>query len=168
MAGKKPLKPIEFARQYFLLRNGEKAAIKAGYSPKAAKQQASRLLTKANVQKELARLQSLSEAKTLITKQRVLEEHARIAFSDPADVMSWSESGIDLIPSVDLPKEKRAIIKSLSQNVTGTGMSMKVEMHSKADALKEIAKLSGYYPETGTGEGVTVIRINNHAKEVRK
>ena len=147
------------------LRSGQAAAIEAGYAEKSARVTASKLLTKTNIQEELSRLEAKVETKAVISKQRVLDELALIGFSDPNDVMNWNESGIDLKPSSDLTREKRAIIKSLSQNVTGTGMSMKVELHGKVDALKEIAKLQGYYPESGTGEAVTIVRIHNAAKE---
>lgn len=43
-------KQIRFVQEYLVDSNGTKAAIRAGYSPKAANQQASRLLTKANIQ----------------------------------------------------------------------------------------------------------------------
>jgi phage terminase small subunit len=44
-----------FAREYLVDYNGQAAAIRVGYSPRSAKVTASRMLTQANVQKELAR-----------------------------------------------------------------------------------------------------------------
>lgn len=135
-----------FCREYIICKEGNAAAIKAGYAKNSARITASKLLTKPNIKEEIARLEAKVETKAIITKERVLDELALIGFSDPNDVMNWNESGIDLKPSDTLPREKRAIVKSLSQNVTGTGMSMKVELHGKVDALKEIARLQGYYP----------------------
>jgi len=42
-------KQVNFCKWYVVTRNGTQAAIKAGYSAKAAKETASRLLTKVNV-----------------------------------------------------------------------------------------------------------------------
>ena len=46
----------EFCNAYVLLGNGAKAAFRAGYSPHAARQQAARLLTNANILERIAEL----------------------------------------------------------------------------------------------------------------
>jgi len=54
----KPLTPKEqmFVKEYLIDLNATKAAIRAGYSAKTARQIASRLLSKVNIQEEIARL----------------------------------------------------------------------------------------------------------------
>lgn len=135
-----------FARAYVKLRQGKAAAIEAGYPARSAEVKASQLIRIVKVRAEIERLEGLIEEKTLITKEKLIDEWARIAFADPADVMSWTESGIDMIPSDKLEATKRRLIKSLSHHTTAVGDSFKVEMVDRDSAKKEIAKLMGYYP----------------------
>lgn len=58
---------------------GTKAAINAGYSPKTARAQASTLLTKQNIQTEIARLRSLVEKKALWTLEQTVQKAIDIA-----------------------------------------------------------------------------------------
>lgn len=135
-----------FVLAYVELKEGKSAAIKAGYSAKTAESKASQLLRIVKVKAEIDRLMGKLEEKVLITKERIIQRHIDIAFSDPSDVMTWTESGIDMIPSRDLNKQKRGLIKSLSHTTTATGESFKCEMQSQQESLKELAKLMGYYP----------------------
>lgn len=155
--GKLSPKEKAFALAYVELKEGTNAAIKAGYAKNSAGVTASKLLKKAKVMVEVNRLTNKLEERSIVTRERIERELELIAFSDPADVMSWNESGIDLIPSVDLKRDKRAIIESLSHTVTGTGMSMKIKLCGKIDALKELSKLKGLYPDEGTGEAVKLV-----------
>lgn len=67
--------------------NGKRAAIAAGFSPKAAAQQASRLLTDANVSQLVrSRSQKLAE-KMELTTERTLREVARLAYFDPRKLL---------------------------------------------------------------------------------
>ena len=61
-----------FAREYHLSGNGYEAAVKAGFAEKSARQQASRLLTYANVNAELARLEAEAAARYNITLDGLL------------------------------------------------------------------------------------------------
>lgn len=70
----------KFAREYVVDYNGTQAAIRAGYSPKSAKTQASRLLTFDNVlarvrelQAETAKRQAISEDKVILALWNVYE-----------------------------------------------------------------------------------------------
>lgn len=62
-----------FCEAYLKEPNGTKAAIKAGYKKTTARFQAARLLTKANVKAELARLRAVREAKTTTDAAFVIE-----------------------------------------------------------------------------------------------
>ena len=54
-------KQTRFVREYAVDCNGAAAAVRAGYSPRSAKVTASRLLTKANVQRALRQIQQAVE-----------------------------------------------------------------------------------------------------------
>lgn len=73
----------EFVRQYLVDLNGTQAAIRAGYSPHTAQEQASRLLSNVKVQEAVAKAKAERAERTQITADRVLQEVARLAFADP-------------------------------------------------------------------------------------
>lgn len=62
--------------------NATQAAIRSGYSEKTAPEQGSRLLTNVNVQAYVQEKQAIVAEENNITIKRVLEEYAKIAFSD--------------------------------------------------------------------------------------
>lgn len=76
-----------FIAEYKVDRNGKRAAIAAGYSPKTAAAQASRLLTDVNVRAEVdshrADVIAKVQQETGITLERTLREIARIGYFDP-------------------------------------------------------------------------------------
>lgn len=76
-------KQLQFCREYILDLNGTQAAIRAGYSERAARQIATENLSKPSIQAEIARLRAGREQRLEITAERVLEELAYLAFADP-------------------------------------------------------------------------------------
>lgn len=148
-------KKERFATVVFETFDTRKAAIAIGVkSGPGMSVTISRLLKDAKVRAKLDELKRQQQERIIITKERLIDEWARIAFADPADVMTWNPSGIDLIPSDKLAADKRRLIKSISHHTTAVGESFKIEMVDRDSAKKELAKLLGYYPEEGTGEGV--------------
>jgi phage terminase small subunit len=83
MADKLSIKEEKFCAEYVVDENGTRAAIAAGYAPNSAAVAASRLLKKANIQAQIAKLRDKSLAKLEISRERVLAEIAKIAFLDP-------------------------------------------------------------------------------------
>ncbi len=62
-----------FVEEYLIDLNGKQAAIRAGYSPKTAEVQASRLLSNAKVTEYVQELQGARSERTEITQDYVLE-----------------------------------------------------------------------------------------------
>lgn len=79
-------KQARFVEEYLIDRNGTQAAIRTGYSPATAAQQASRLLSNAKIAAAVAVKVEKASAKAEATVERVLEELAMLAFYDPADI----------------------------------------------------------------------------------
>ncbi len=78
-------KQERFCEEYAVDSNGAQACIRAGYSPKAAKEQASRLLTKANVWDRIAELQAQHRARLDVTVESLtaeLEEARALAIAN--------------------------------------------------------------------------------------
>jgi len=72
-------KQERFCQEYILDANGSRAAIVAGYSPKAAKEQASRLLTKANIVDRISQLKKDTAKEFKLTKEFVINGILEIA-----------------------------------------------------------------------------------------
>lgn len=71
-----------FVEEYLVDLNATQAAIRAGYSPKTANEQAARLLAKASVSQAVAEAKARRTERTEITQDRVLQELYRLAFVD--------------------------------------------------------------------------------------
>lgn len=82
-------KQRRFAEEYLVDVNGTKAAVRAGYSPHTANEQAARLLANVSVQEVIQELQEERSRRTGITAQRVLEELWDIAMADPNDLVEF-------------------------------------------------------------------------------
>lgn len=86
-------KQERFCQEYIKDSNGAQAAIRAGYSVKAAKAVASRMLTFANVKTRLAELHEKLDSKAIMTASEVLEELSRLGRTDMADFVDVDEGG---------------------------------------------------------------------------
>ena len=81
-SGKLTPKQQRFVQEYQVDCNATQAAIRAGYSPKSASVQGSRLLANAKVQAEVERLSMRKDAELGLSNERILHKIAQIAFSD--------------------------------------------------------------------------------------
>lgn len=76
-------KQLRFVEEYLVDLNATQAAIRSGYSPKTADQQASRLLANVKVSKAIEQRQAKRNKRLELTQDRVLLELTRVAFFDP-------------------------------------------------------------------------------------
>ena len=87
-----------FADEYLLDLNGKQAAIRAGYSPKTAESQASRLLTNAKVAEYIAKAQQERSKRLQIDADWIVEKlvgnHARAM---ELDELGHSNKAIELL-----------------------------------------------------------------------
>ena len=90
--------------------NGAQAAIKAGFSPKTARETSYQLLRKPHIQKALSREASRALKNVDITPETVLKEIKKHALGNIQDI--FDENG-DQIPIQDLPPEVAAIISEV-------------------------------------------------------
>src|SRR5574343_1453507 len=80
-----------FCHEYMLDFNITQAAIRAGYSKKAASSVGHETLRNPKVAQYIAELRRESAEKLNITKERILQEYARMAFSDVSK--AYDENG---------------------------------------------------------------------------
>lgn len=153
-------KQERFVAEYLIDLNATQAAIRAGYSEKTATEQGSRLLTNVKVQEAIAEGQNKTAEKLEITKQRIVDELAKIAFADIRKAVRWGKSPIDttsenaspnglgiypveLVPSEIIEDDIAAAVAEVSLTQTG----VKIKMHDKKSALVDLAKMLGFMVE---------------------
>lgn len=92
-------KQRKFAKEYTVDYNGNQAAIRAGYSPKTARQAAADLLTKTNVLQAIKEFQAEAETKIVLNRNMVIEGLLKEASftgqgaSHAARVSAWEKLG---------------------------------------------------------------------------
>lgn len=131
-----------FVKEYLVDLNGAQAAIRAGYSKKAAKEQASRLLADVNIKTAIQLEMDKRAKKTEITAEMVLREIAKIAFFDPRKL--FDEHGRP-IPISALDDDTVAVIAGIdvvsigNQNV-GHGQVTKIKLADKSKCLELLGR----------------------------
>jgi len=135
-----------FAEEYVIDLNGAAAYSRAGYRAKnenSAAAGASTLLRNPNVAAYVQALTARRSHSTGITAERVLQELARLAFSDVRSVMTFSTGGVKLKASDELDDDAAAAISEVSETRGEFNSSTKVKMHNKVQALKLLAQHTG-------------------------
>lgn len=154
--------------------NAKDAAVQAGYSPKTAAAQGSRLLNNVNVQRLItARTQPVLD-RFGVTVENTLRHLAAIAYSDQRDVGTWGTR--DGVPYFR-PRNSEDLSEEAAMSIASTKMKAKfrparysaegllieeehwdveaaVKQHDKLGALNTLAKYQGILPTSGK------VRIN--------
>src|SRR3954447_6956535 len=143
-----------FVAEYLVDLNATQAAVRAGYSPRSARQVAGRMMTNDDIAAAIAEAQAVRSRRTEVTQDRVVLELTRLAFGDPRRVMSWGPGGVRLRPSAELAEEEAAIVAEASQTVTENGGTIRLKVCDKLGALRLLGQHLGMF---GDGKvGVTV------------
>jgi phage terminase small subunit len=147
-------KQARFVAEYLTDYNATQAAIRAGYTPRSARQTAARLLTKANIASEVERKHSKIVDKLEVTKERVVQELARIAFSDVRRLFTWDERKSAFVPSKELTDDDAAAISEINSETVVTRdkagspratIKLKMKTYDKKGALDSLAKHLGMF-----------------------
>ena len=147
-----PPKRERFCQEYAIDHNGTQAAIRAKYSEHCAQQQATDLLSNPLVQSRIAEIEKEYLAKLGISKERVLKEYSRLAFTTMRDVASWNGETVNLDDSEDIEEDAAAAVMEVSQTTNESGSSVKIKLHDKKGALDKLGdylKLSGGKADDG-------------------
>ena len=132
-------KQQRFCDGYLIDLNAKQAAIRAGYSPNTAEQQASRMLRIVKVQNEIAREMAERSKRTGINQDRVLMEIAKMAFVNIDDV-------IDL-DTAQVTKDDLACIQSVKIKPTEFGTEREVRLCDKKANLELLGKHLGMFKD---------------------
>lgn len=141
------LKQQRFVDEYLIDLNATQAAIRAGYSKRTANEQAARLLAKVSVQEALQNARKAQVKRTHINADRVLEEYAKIAFSNIQDFAEFNNGAVMLTDSKKIDRDKLAAVESVAETKDG----VRLKLHSKLFALDKLAQHLGIdKPSTGS------------------
>ena len=148
-------KQSRFVEEYLLDLNGKQAAIRAGYSPKTAEVQGSRLLRNAKVQKALEAAVQARSRRTEVTADRVVAEFAKLAFADMRDY--WPKMG-ETVDLHRLDQDRTAAIGEITiDEVVDAGGTLhrrtRLKLHDKKGALDSLARHLGMFVDRHAAEG---------------
>lgn len=149
-------KARRFCSEYLIDLNATQAAIRAGYSQRTANEQAVRLMKDSRVMARIAEGMKERAKRTEITQDRVLQELAKIGFSDIRKAVKWGSEvavrdaetgeqtifhGIAVIDSTEIDDDTAAAIAEISEGRDG----LKVKFHDKRAALVDIGRHLGMF-----------------------
>jgi phage terminase small subunit len=123
----------------------DEAYIKAGYKARgeAARANASRLLTFANVKAALKERQKRAAEKAEVTHQRILEEEGRLAFLNPQGLVNENGKLLDLH---ELPEDvARAIVGLDVMRQTDGSLKYKYRFSDKGKSLERLERIVGMF-----------------------
>lgn len=126
-----------FCKEYVIDFNATQAAIRAGYKKKAAYKTASENLNKPHVAERIRELQGPVMKKPEITRERVLQELADIAFANTDDFFE----GPGVLKKDIMKSDKLGAIATFEPTMAG----VKVKMNDKQKALEMLARHLGMF-----------------------
>lgn len=107
-------KQKRFAEEYSVDLNATQAAIRAGYSERTAYSQGQRLLKNVEVQAAIWKANEVRSERTGITADRVLEELAKLGFSNMLDYLRTSDEGDPFVDLSQMSREQAAAIQEVT------------------------------------------------------
>lgn len=151
-------KQARFVEEYLIDLNATQAAIRAGYSKKTARSVGSENLQKPDVAAAITEAKAARSEKTQITQQRVLEELAKVGFSDIRKLFSGGAlRGVDTlddetsgaIASVEVVSRPGAPDEDGGRDVE---LVHKIKLWDKISALEKIGRHLGMFDGSAGGD----------------
>ncbi|APB77396.1 terminase small subunit [Paenibacillus polymyxa] len=170
-----------FVKEYLIDLNATQAAIRAGYSKKTARKIGNENLTKPDIQAAIEKAMADRSKRTEITADRVLQEYAKIAFSDITDYLKINtaervvdykkvedEDGnvrkepvfglvqaVELFDTDNVDGEKMLAVSSVKQSEFG----IELKLHDKKGALDSLARHLGMFKDKMEHSGFVGVQI---------
>lgn len=124
--------------------NATAAAKRAGYSLETARQQANQMLNNPKIASKIEEANVEAANKLGITKERIMQEYAKIAFSDLKNVISEDEFGNTTVNIRGLRDEVSGALAALKIRNTKKGPEVDVKLNDKQTALLALARMCGW------------------------
>lgn len=139
----------DFCVYYVARKNGTKAAIRAGYSPKTAAVRSSKLLAEPEVQAYIAHLQKEKVAEAGVEIEDLIVELKNVAFSNIGDYLEFSEEVYVKVPNEKFDPEKEASFMNEPEKTVLVG-GLKIKdfgdlTDDQLAAVSEVTETAGIY-----------------------
>ena len=151
-------KQKKFCLEYLKDLNATQAAIRAGYSKRTARATGSDNMTKPAVAAEIARRQGQRVERTEVTVDMVVNELAKMAFSNMNDYLQLDEEGFSRVNLADLTRDQFAAVQEIITEEGPGGITrVKFKLADKKGNLDLLAKHLGMFTDkheiSGPGGG---------------
>ncbi len=134
-------KQAKFVKEYLVDFNATQAAIRAGYSERSSSRIGPELLGKTWISDAVNHGRAVLAKKLDISAERVLNELARVAFSDMRNYVQIGSGGsLRINDPKDLTEDQTAAISEMSETTSEHGGSLKFRLHDKIRALELLGK----------------------------
>jgi phage terminase small subunit len=142
-------KQILFVDEYLLDLNASAAAARAGYSKTNTYKQGSRLLAHKGVAEAVRRSMEERSTRTQISQDRVLQEIARLAFSNMLDYVEPGEDGLVAVEPTRLDRGQAAALTEISVEkfASGSDKRVRIKLADKKGYLELLARHLGIFSE---------------------
>ncbi|KJE27341.1 terminase small subunit [Geobacillus kaustophilus] len=140
-------KQKRFADEYLIDLNATQAAIRAGYSPRSAAEQASRLLKNAKVRAYIDERMAELSRRTGVNQERILRELARIAFVNAPDLINMEDATIREDATVDDMAAIASVRVKIIPTENGQGIEREIRLADKIRALDLLGKRFAMWTE---------------------
>lgn len=135
-------KRLRFAEEYIVDWNGKQAAIRAGYSPKTAESQASRLLRNVKVKEYIEECKNKIEQLAGVSKLRAVKQLSKMAFADITQ--AFDEDG-NLKQLSDIDDDVLICIEGIElMDIKEVGLLQKLKFTSRRGVIQDLAKMLGW------------------------
>ena len=138
-------KQRRFVDEYLIDLNATQAAIRAGYSVKTAREQASQNLTKLNVQQAISEKMAERSKRTGVNQDRIVMELAKIAFINAADVINSDDATIKEGATIDDTAAIQSVKVKVIPTKEGDGVEREIRLNDKLKALELLGKHLGMW-----------------------
>lgn len=151
MAANLTPKQAAFVQEYLVDLNASAAARRAGYSPKTAHRTGNENMQKPAIVAAIAEAKEARSRRTQVTADQVVDELAKIGFSNLLDYFRISTEGEPYVDLSAVTREQAAVLAELQVDdyLEGRGddtrevRRVKVKLHDKLKALEQLARHLG-------------------------
>lgn len=149
-------KQEEFCFQYLIDFNATKAAIRAGYSKRTARQQGYENLKKPDIQRKISELKNERKEKYEITVEKTLREAAKIAYSNLREFLDFSgkEGLVSIEKLKKLHPDEFSCIQEIEKNPTLFGDKLKIKLFPKMQGIDLLFDYLGLKRNEGDSGGL--------------
>lgn len=148
-----------FVQEYLIDLNATQAAIRAGYSTKTATEQGSRLLTNVKVRTRVDEAIAKRSRRMGVCQERIINELAKIAFVNPADVVNFRDATVKSGADSDDTATILSVKVKTADTEFGEMIEREVKLNDKVKALELLGKHHGMFKDNVNISGDLGVKI---------